>query len=86
MADEIDRAQANDEFFRELALRSRCPSPLSASVKVGSTGTDTDNGQRACVDCGEPIPEARLKAAKGATRCVACQTVFEQIHTHWRAL
>lgn len=31
-----------------------------------------------CEDCGKPIPENRLKAIPHATRCVACQTEYEQ--------
>jgi DnaK suppressor protein len=27
-----------------------------------------------CVDCGQPIPEGRLKAVPDAVRCVACQS------------
>ena len=30
-----------------------------------------------CLECGEPIPEARRIAAKGCVRCVACQQEFE---------
>lgn len=30
-----------------------------------------------CDDCGDPIPEERLKAAAGATRCVKCQVLAE---------
>jgi len=89
MSDEIDQAQANDEFFRELALRSRRPLSVPVSdekMETAFTDTDDGHGQRICLDCGEPIPEARRKAVPGCTRCVTCQTEFEQIHTHWRAL
>ena len=99
MGDEIDRAQANDEFFRELALRNLHP-PRPPFHKGGSQngacegtvdpplrkgGVSEANGG-ICLDCGEPIPEARRRAVPEATRCVACQTELEQIHTHWRAL
>lgn len=30
-----------------------------------------------CLDCGEPIPEARRLAVKGCFRCVDCQIVAE---------
>lgn len=30
--------------------------------------------RRDCVDCGEPIPEARRQAQPGVTLCIACQT------------
>ncbi len=31
-----------------------------------------------CVDCGEPISEKRLKSYPDATRCIACQEVYEE--------
>ena len=30
-----------------------------------------------CLDCEEPIPEARRKAAPGCQRCINCQRIFE---------
>lgn len=33
-----------------------------------------------CHDCGEVIPVSRLVANPAATRCVACQEVFEKTH------
>lgn len=33
-----------------------------------------------CVDCGVDIPFERLKIQPTATRCVECQTRFEQTH------
>jgi phage/conjugal plasmid C-4 type zinc finger TraR family protein len=31
-------------------------------------------GTDACVECGDPIPEARRRALPGATTCVSCQS------------
>lgn len=31
-----------------------------------------------CVDCGNPISEKRLKSFPNATRCLACQELFEE--------
>lgn len=77
----MDRAQANDEFFRGLALRNRGPLSVPVSPekpKTAFTDTDDGHGQRLCIDCGEPIPAARLKAARGALRCVSCQGEMEK--------
>ncbi len=41
-----------------LTARSRLPS-----------GPGTED----CIECGEPIPEARRKAVPGVTTCVSCQ-------------
>lgn len=31
-----------------------------------------------CEDCGAPIPPERQEAVPGCTRCVLCQTYFEE--------
>lgn len=43
------------------------------------TGTIVEdvNGNRLCEDCGNPIPEKRLKYVPYTTRCVNCQQLFE---------
>jgi phage/conjugal plasmid C-4 type zinc finger TraR family protein len=79
VGDEIDRAQANDEFFRELALKA-------VERRASSDERGKTDERRDCVDCGSLIPAARRRAVPGCVRCVACQNEFEQIHTHWRAL
>lgn len=69
MADEIDRAQARDEYFRELALSGHRRSP-------GSVHESPLN----CVDCETEIPEARRLAVPGCLRCISCQS----LHENWR--
>jgi DnaK suppressor protein len=41
-------------------------------INAGTYGT--------CVDCGQPIPVARLKAEPTAERCVQCQELYEKTH------
>ena len=41
-------------------------------MAVGSYGT--------CIDCGQDIGFARLRANPGAERCIRCQTHFEKTH------
>jgi DnaK suppressor protein len=36
-----------------------------------------------CVDCGQPIPLARLKAQPFSERCLACQERFEKTGQAW---
>jgi phage/conjugal plasmid C-4 type zinc finger TraR family protein len=82
MADEIDLAQANDEFFLNLALgehnrraaRQRLPDP---------EGIQPD-GLSICVDCGGHIPEARKKVLPYCRRCRACQQEVENAYSHRR--
>jgi len=37
-----------------------------------------DGSYGICVDCGQPISEKRLKSFPNATRCLACQEMFEE--------
>ena len=66
MADEIDRAQERDEFFRSLALGKH--------KENGFTGMSAAE----CIECGETIPKARRMAVPGCCRCVDCQAEFER--------
>lgn len=70
MSDDLDRAQAINEAHQAAALAAhfrtvrRLPEAVFAPLE--------------CEGCGEPIPEARLKAAPGCIRCVICQTRYER--------
>ncbi|MEZ5650005.1 MAG: TraR/DksA family transcriptional regulator [Burkholderiaceae bacterium] len=33
-----------------------------------------------CIDCGEDIAQARLRAEPSAARCITCQEVYERSH------
>ena len=70
MPDAID--VANDSIEKELhfALLSHQTRPENRIKKQ-------DNLVKYCVDCGELIPEARLKIVPGTLRCVKCQINFE---------
>jgi phage/conjugal plasmid C-4 type zinc finger TraR family protein len=65
MPDDIDRVQAQNE--------TRQRDALDAHFRNRTTGS----GSEICIECEEPIPEARRKAATNCTRCIDCQTNFE---------
>lgn len=67
----MDRAQHNDEYFRQQAIQAH----FAGSAK---SGTKPETGE--CVDCGEPIEPARLAAMPKALRCVDCQSRHERLH------
>lgn len=72
MADECDQAQTiSDRYLNgEIAhIRSNAARPgVGAGLKPART----------CEDCGEIIPAARIEAAPGCTRCIKCQTAYEE--------
>lgn len=69
MADIIDRAQGYDEFYRQQAINDH--------FARRSTEQVTSNE---CIDCGEEIDPARLRAKPDAVRCIGCQINFERLH------
>lgn len=76
MGDVIDRAQARDEFFRDLALEEHYRRGIRNAMAIAATH---------CAGCGAEIPEGRRLAVPGCTHCVRCQQQHE-ILSHWRAL
>lgn len=64
--DIIDRAQELEEAEREAAIRRH----RSLSASTAASGD--------CIDCGDPIPLARRKAAPAACRCIWCQQESER--------
>ena len=71
MADECDRAQVINEQFQAEALKNRpAPGPRPSRTH--------------CIDCEEPIPEARRNAVPGCMRCIGCQAELERKRKHWR--
>jgi len=78
VADEIDNAQAYDEFFLSLALQNR----NGARVERGENNLAPRTSNLYCSDCEEEIPEARRRAVPGCRRCVDCQS----LHENWRTV
>jgi DnaK suppressor protein len=66
--DVFDRAQENDQLFRDLALREH----FAGRVK-GQEERVMD-----CIDCGDQIPLERLEAMPNAVRCLECQEKEER--------
>lgn len=72
--DDADRTQMISEVYEAAAMRAHhartCPPPAEvARFKRAGGGI--------CADCRRPIAQARIKAHPHATRCIKCQTEFE---------
>lgn len=67
--DGADEAQLVETLDREVALRRAVQRHREAQV--------IKDGQVVCRDCGDPIPDERLKAVPGACRCTQCQQRLE---------
>jgi len=66
MVDQFERAQELDSRYRQQALDDQAR--RSAVGEITRTH---------CIDCGDPIPEARRKARPGCIRCIQCAEMFE---------
>ena len=65
----------------ELAARdiAEARQQLAALADVeGALGRIAAGSYGECIDCGDPIAAARLKAYPAATRCIDCQGAFEK--------
>lgn len=68
--DLADEAQAMEAAHLAAALAAR------PGLRAEAQERDR-NGRVVCLDCGEPIPPARLAAVPDACRCVECQRAGE---------
>lgn len=70
MTDIFDRATEVEEMAREEALDRQ-------GRRAGLSGKTMDDSAIVCIECEEPIPEARRQAIPGVQKCVDCQTKLE---------
>lgn len=75
MSDFFDRAAAREAemLSDQLADQRR---------RAGLDGKTVADSAHICIDCDEPIPQARREAYPGLQRCVECQARSEK--PHWR--
>lgn len=71
--DVADRADSENEHFVINALYNHHKQREQTNHHASS-----EDKVRYCVDCGKPIPAARLKAVPEAIRCVECQKILEK--------
>jgi RNA polymerase-binding protein DksA len=75
LEDTDDWAVADMMAHQDIALVSRDLHELAEVEAALARMADGSYGE--CMDCGQPIPQARLTAYPTARRCVACQEVAE---------
>lgn len=66
--DIFDQAQEADANYRNQAL-----SALRNKIEKSRLAESRNN----CLECGEPIPNARRQAILGCTLCIDCQQALE---------
>ena len=56
------------------AVLDQIEDTITDGVRAARARLPVGEGAEHCVECGEPIPEARRKALPGVVTCVACQS------------
>ena len=56
------------------AVLDQIEDTVTDGVSTARARMPTGPGTEDCVECGDPIPEARRLALPGVTTCVACQS------------
>lgn len=61
-------------WAHEGAVLDQIEDTITDGVLTARARLPVGEGTQECVECGEPIPEARRKALPGAHTCVDCQS------------
>lgn len=61
------------------AVQDQIDATVDSAVKRARSRLGQGESLRTCVDCEEPIPEARRKALPGVQRCVPCQSEVDRL-------
>lgn len=78
--DEMDRAQAQEQTDREMALAA-----MRERIDAALTPRDPA-ADGLCIDCDQPIEPDRIAALRGCcSRCVDCATRWEKAVREYRA-
>jgi phage/conjugal plasmid C-4 type zinc finger TraR family protein len=60
-------------WTRDGAVQDQIDDTVSDAVAAARARMNAGEGSEYCIECGEPIPEARRRALPTARTCVICQ-------------
>ncbi len=79
---QTSRTKQRQELLRELASQETIHVANSSEIRaieaIKALQRIHDGTYGVCSDCGRNIPAARLQVKPEATRCIACQTDYEE--------
>jgi phage/conjugal plasmid C-4 type zinc finger TraR family protein len=61
-------------WTRDGAVLDQIEDPVTDGVLTARARMPVGEGTRDCVECGEPIPDARRRALPSARTCIDCQS------------
>jgi len=62
-------------WSKDGAVQDQIDTSVDDAVKQARARLNQGESLHECIDCGEPIPEARRLALGGVRRCVGCQEI-----------
>lgn len=65
-------------WARDGAVQEQIDASVADAVDRARESIPQGESRTHCVECEEPIPEARRKAVPGVSLCVACQSELEK--------
>ncbi len=60
------------------AVQDQIEDTVADAVKLARARMPAGAGESHCIECGDPIPEARRQAVPGVRRCVDCQSALDE--------
>jgi len=79
-ADEVDQIQVSAS--RDIGLATRELLQVRANRLSAALGRLSEGAYGVCVECAEPIAQARLEAVPEAETCLPCQAGLERLGRH----
>ncbi|CAM3622548.1 DksA/TraR family C4-type zinc finger protein [Parendozoicomonas haliclonae] len=64
-------------FAKDGAVNDQIEASLDDAVRAARAQLGQGESAEFCVDCDEPIPEARRRALPGVQRCLKCQSALD---------
>lgn len=68
-------------WARDGAVQEQIDASVNDAVKRARNSMPKGESTKSCIECGEPIPEARRTAIPGVRLCVDCQREMESKKT-----
>ena len=81
MTDEIDLSTERALIANETAIANQLAKQRAADARLPSSAPRNDDDEPVCIECGELIDAARIRALPRTVRCIDCAADAE--HPNW---
>lgn len=81
MTDEIDLSTERALIANDAAIANQIAKQRAADARLPSSAPRNDDDEPVCIECGELIDAARIRALPRTVRCIDCAADAE--HPNW---